>query len=343
MQVWLEVIDAMNLVSLVVFAPVSGLRAYTHPSMHLVNDDSYGLSDSVLSLAVGGSALVVKKTINLNGEPTLRLSVHKQVYEKGMSRSGHSFGAALDISGNLPSIDSALSVLGGVLDLIEVRCVDSNSFCDKATFENLLSVLQPILTRALQDLEDTGKKILPDLSKNLDARSSYFFTLKEDVLSDESAELISWCANSLGGMLCKSLILYRSGMAQPGALVEGLPSVIDMSRLGADLLIKEYQDANSQLVTQVEKISDLDKEILQLRASASVVKADPSFESLISQIKLAVRDEVKAAFTRSSIKTPSPSKKQPSSSFLFQMKVIFPLSIVISALAGAAVSYFFIS
>jgi hypothetical protein len=333
----------MNLISLIVFAPVNGLRAYKYPSMQLVNDDSYGLSDSVLSLALGGSALVVKKISNVDGEPTLRLSVHKQVYETGMSRSGHSFGAALDISGNMPTIDSALTVLIGVLDLLEDKCVNSNSFCDKSTFENLLSVLQPVLTRALQDLKDTGKKIFPDLSKNLDARSSYFYSLKEDMLSNESVELVTWCANSIGGMLCKCLILFRTGMAQPGPLIEGLPSVIDMSRLGTDLLIKEYQEANSQLVTHVEKISELDKEILQLRASASGVQADPSFDSLISQIKLAVRDEVKAAFTRSSIKTPSPLKKQPSSSFLFQMKVIVPLSIVISALAGAAVSYFFIS
>ena len=330
----------MNRISLVIFAPVNGLRAYKYPSMQLVNDDSYGLSDSVLSLAVGASALVLKKITTSHYESCLRLSLHKQVYENGMSRPGHAFGAALDISGSMPSMTSALTVLSGVLDLLDDRCVNSNSFCDKATFEDLLNTLQPVLTRALQDLKDTGKKVLPDLTKSLDRRSSYCYPLKEDILGSEALEVVSWCANTLGGMLCKSLILYRIGMAQPGALVESLPSLEDMSQLGAELLIKEHQETNGQLVSLVEKVAELDKELLQLRASTSSAKTDPSLDALISQVKLTIRDEVKAAFSKNSIKVPAIPNRQSSRSFFLQYKAMVPLWFLVGAIAGAAISYF---
>ena len=308
-----------------IFAPVKGLRVYKHPGMYLVPEDSYGVSHSELILGISSCVLVVKRLISPEGHEGLRISVHKQVYEHGMTRDGHSFGVAIDLIDRIPDPNSLLTVLGGILVLLDRSCVHANHFCAQAEFEEFLKLkLEASITRATQDLHFTEQKLLPNLSDRVMGSTAYSYAVSNDVFDPKSLPIVEWFLNDAGAMLCKSVFIYQEGFATlgDGASVQPLQLSGEMSSRAIQLLAEEHEKHKKNVSILNEKVNELTSEIRH-QASGIVTPAasqNSSVEMILKQVKSSVREEVRSAlqqFMKTERMTPVGADKK------INMKIFF--------------------
>jgi hypothetical protein len=286
-----------------VFAPVKGLRVYRHPGMIPIPEENYGLSQSEIVLGRSSSLIVIKRLTSSEGQHGLRLSVHKQVFEHGMTRDGHSFGVAIDLFDAIPESDSLLTVIGGILFLMERSCVKSNQFCTQSEFEDFLkSKLDASVARAIRDIRFLERKLLPDLTYRRSGSATFSYQMPDDVFDIKSLPIIDRCLIDPISMLFKKIYLYREGHSELGDShsIQPLLFSAEGSSQAVCLLVEEYEAQRKNTSILNEKVNSLAAEIkLQGQSNGNDV-SNPSSDILLSQIKRAVREEVKSAMLHSS-------------------------------------------
>ena len=273
--------------SITIFGPADGFKAYRLPLMTEVSDGGYALADSVIQLKQNGGAFVIHRLPTTTKTLFHRFSVYRQVYEPTLSRLGHVFGASLDCFGELRSSESIVSVLSGLLSLVEEGCVHDSKFCDLLEFKGFLSnKVMAVFDRAVDDLQP-AKYIAHEISSPSGmgdgSAGIYSYAISGDLFGADVVRLINWFLYQSGGMLCKALYLYLPEFGAPGAITTPLPALDEMNYVATRLvvsdllkkskdfeLIKKSKDEESQQWQQ--RSLELNKQVAHLESQNQVLK-----------------------------------------------------------------------
>ena len=192
--------------NLYIFGPANGSVAYSFPQFQRAADDSLFLPSSECELAEQQTVFRLNRLFT-NGVPTLRVGVYKQVFEQGMNRLGHSFGAVFQFTNDAPDGQVLAHTLIELLSIIEQDCVAASHFCSserfldflakeiQTSFDGIIEQLNPSITCSIVALPLTS------------GQGFQYFAEVQPSSTEQVGALFEWFASDPSGVLCETLLI----------------------------------------------------------------------------------------------------------------------------------------
>ena len=279
----------MQDVSVVVFGPSEGLRAFRLPAAVEVRADDYGLSSSELLMKDGGSALLGRRIQSEHGTEVFGISVYRPVFEPNLKRLGQSFGVSLEFSNVVPEISAALDVLSGFLALTEEGCVRDGTFCDLKTFASFVQQrFGGVFRRAMQDLRLADDRPLPMIGNP----SGELYAIRADgeLFSQFSASLLEAFFHRPGGMLLSKIAVVSHEGVQFGTLARQLNTFDELDRRAALVWLAADIERRNAHASGQAKLAAAGRDLQQLRSQVAMLnderaRAFEAIKTLQAQIE----------------------------------------------------------
>ena len=192
--------------NLYICGPANGSVAYSFPQFQKAADDSLFLPSSECELSERQIVFRLNRLF-ANGVPTLRVGVYKQIFEQGMNRLGHSFGAVFQFTNDAPHGQVLAHTLIELLSAIEQRCVAASHFCSSERFSDFLSKeIQPSYDGIIDQLNPSSTSSIVAIQL-ASGQGLQYFTEAQTNSAEQVGALFEGFASDPSAVLCETLLI----------------------------------------------------------------------------------------------------------------------------------------
>lgn len=272
--------------TLYICGPASGSLAFSFPQFQRAGDDSVFLSSSECELAERQTVFRLNR-LSVNGSPALRVGIYRQVFEQGMNRLGHSFGAVFQFLGDVPRGPILAHTLMELLAVIQQGCTLESRFCGYERFSAFLRAeILPSFDGIVDQLNPSDTQPIVRLQlgpgEGLQCHSDTQPTSAEQV-----GILIDWFTSEPLALRCDTLLigtqLNVGGMVRPvqfdaiasatGHLLCSVASSLQTKLADALRSVSEHQETIRSLQQESRQLTH-DIQLAELESSTAIRRAE---------------------------------------------------------------------
>ena len=243
------------MINIYIVGPANGSTAFTLEPLQQVEDDSLFLPSSDLELAPGST--IFKLSRNKRG---VRIAIYKQIYESGLQRLGHSFGAVVEIYEVCPAGVAVVETLNQLLKLIGDGCTKDGHFCAIERFRSFLASEIVANLKVIQDqfLKKSGKQLLVKIGPP-PGTAMQLFTSTD--LNDQAmlSAAVDWFVGNPASVMCEALYLGVSTAGRLGRLLQARPY--------EDVTLGSLDYLYSKFLAQSDVLDNLSARVKEMAAS----------------------------------------------------------------------------
>lgn len=241
----------MQISRIFVFGPANGSIAFQIPKISLANDDSIYLASSTFSLEPGSQIIRLTKRKDYAGY-SFRVCIYRQIYEPGMQRLGHSFGAGFEFTGGAPSGDATVNTLLELLEVIQENCCIREHFCGLQQFHSFLSKeIDPSFEGIEEQLFSQGAK---GTTNPLFDQNSPQICLTLNGEWSEAGTALDWFFTEPSGSVYADLVIQQPTSGQPGQQYKKVDSVNGLDRISVNKLYYTASTSSEELAVLTEQV-----------------------------------------------------------------------------------------